>query len=182
MEALANMKVSFKVGLPDGTFAFDMAPLAAPSIAGVHAESGMKLHLTAAVESGNVVLTLFTSGKSTAPPNVANLEAVPSKPHSTSFAALTSRTSAESKSQSPAPTPPGEYGAYQDHSTEPDHDESLDFMTYSHPTTTCEPLDLSFQPLALGSFEAFGLQESQNNFDNFTLDCEHLITRRIISC
>jgi len=64
METLWNMQVSFRVGLPDGAFAFDMAPVDTLGEAGLPLESGLKLHLRAIPDSGGVTLTLFISGQS----------------------------------------------------------------------------------------------------------------------
>jgi hypothetical protein len=64
METLWNMQVSFRVGLPDGAFAFDMAPVDTLGEAGLPLESGLKLHLSAIPDSGGVTLTLFISGQS----------------------------------------------------------------------------------------------------------------------
>ncbi|KAJ6550657.1 hypothetical protein DFH09DRAFT_1319841 [Mycena vulgaris] len=64
IETLANMTVSFKARLADGTFAFDMAPLDGRDMAGRQPESGMKLHLSVARDSAGVALTLFNSGNS----------------------------------------------------------------------------------------------------------------------
>ncbi|KAJ6562175.1 hypothetical protein B0H19DRAFT_1068848 [Mycena capillaripes] len=62
METLSNMQVSFRVGLPDGAFAFDMASIDTFGLAGPSSESGMKLHLRAVSDASGVTLTIFTSG------------------------------------------------------------------------------------------------------------------------
>ncbi|KAJ7609839.1 hypothetical protein FB45DRAFT_1038311 [Roridomyces roridus] len=76
MAALANMQISFKVGLPDGLFAFEMLP----SVSGNHSAvdpsfnasgmGGMKLHVLTSHDFSGVTLTLFASGGDTPLPSV----------------------------------------------------------------------------------------------------------------
>ncbi|KAJ6516992.1 hypothetical protein DFH09DRAFT_1099260 [Mycena vulgaris] len=75
VETLANMTVMFKVGLADGTFAFDMAPENARDMAGLQLEtSGLKLHPSAVRDSAGVTITLFTSGNSSSRLNEGSLD------------------------------------------------------------------------------------------------------------
>ncbi|KAJ6549320.1 hypothetical protein DFH09DRAFT_1087071 [Mycena vulgaris] len=180
MAVLSNMKVSFKVGLSDGTFAFDMAPMTAPSdMLDLRPESGhgMKLHLSAVAEAGSVVLTLYTSGQRI---NRVGEESMLGRSNKTCGAALfTPRTSSDATSQSTSGRPGQslDYSASNcvpDHAGDHDRDESLAFMTHSQSITMQEPLDPAFQTLPLRTFDTpdglFDLQAAQNNFDNLILD------------
>ncbi|KAJ6535976.1 hypothetical protein DFH09DRAFT_1091535 [Mycena vulgaris] len=64
IEALMSMQVSFKVGLPDGQFAFNMTYVQPGEVSGLHLGNGMTLHLHAVSDLNGVTLTLCTSGKS----------------------------------------------------------------------------------------------------------------------
>ncbi|KAJ7121827.1 hypothetical protein C8R43DRAFT_1033062 [Mycena crocata] len=69
METLSNMQVSFRVNLPDGKFAFDMASVKPSETQALQLEGGMKLHLRAVGDSTGITLTLCTSGKSNSRPS-----------------------------------------------------------------------------------------------------------------
>ncbi|KAJ6498244.1 hypothetical protein DFH09DRAFT_1336696 [Mycena vulgaris] len=162
MTVLSNMKVSFKVGLFDGTFAFDMAPMtASPDKVGLQPQSGhgTKLHLSAVAEAGSVVLTLSTSGQ--------HINQV----------AEEFMLDATSQSTSGRPGQSLDYSASNcvpDHAADHDRDESLAFMTHSQTITAQEPLDPAFQTLPHRTFDSqdgrFDLQAAQSNFDNLILD------------
>ncbi|KAJ6555585.1 hypothetical protein DFH09DRAFT_1317993 [Mycena vulgaris] len=161
LEVLSNMKVSFNVGLSDGTFAFDMAPMTAPpDMVGLQPESGhgMKLHLCAVAEAGSVVLTLSTSGQ--------RINRIGEE----------SMLDATSQSTSGRPGQSLDYSASNcipDHAADHDCDE-LAFMTHPQTIMAQEPLDPAFQTLPLLTFDSqnglFDLQAAQSNFDNLILD------------
>ncbi|KAJ7086796.1 hypothetical protein B0H15DRAFT_931356 [Mycena belliarum] len=65
METLSSVKVSFKVGLPDGAFTFSMVPLGLDAGEIAEAELGIRLHLDAVCDANEITLTLFTSRHST---------------------------------------------------------------------------------------------------------------------
>ncbi|KAJ6555562.1 hypothetical protein DFH09DRAFT_1317975 [Mycena vulgaris] len=162
MAVLSNMKVSFKVGLSDGTFAFDMAPITAPAdMVGLQpgSDHGMKLHLSAVAEAGSVVLTLSTSGQ------CINRVGEESMLDATSQS--TSGQSGQSLDYSASNCVP-------DHAADHDRDEILAFMTHSQSIMMQEPLDPAFETLPLRTFDSpdglFDLQAAQSNFNNLILD------------
>ncbi|KAJ6459970.1 hypothetical protein C8R45DRAFT_1109335 [Mycena sanguinolenta] len=64
IDALRNNQVSFRVGIPDGIFTFDMVPAVGTIDMGVAtpcSTAQIQLHLSAVADSGGVTLTLFTS-------------------------------------------------------------------------------------------------------------------------
>ncbi|KAJ7661017.1 hypothetical protein B0H17DRAFT_330523 [Mycena rosella] len=159
IETLSNMKVLFKVGLPAGTFAFDMVPGNASDVAGAQLEGGMKLHLSAFHDSTGVTLTLSTSGQSSGRSNEESLEAV---------------FDCNSPPLSGFPDQSFDYGTSHsapDSASEPDPSNNLDFMSYpqSIPTMpSSEHLDLVLQNLRFDSPDyLFDLQDARGNFNDF---------------
>ncbi|KAJ7746182.1 hypothetical protein DFH07DRAFT_1038625 [Mycena maculata] len=67
LEVLSAMQISFKVGLPDGKFGFDMVPTEPQGTANLHPPTGLKLHLRASRDCNGVILTVSTSGGSHSP-------------------------------------------------------------------------------------------------------------------
>ncbi|KAF8209139.1 hypothetical protein K438DRAFT_1666455 [Mycena galopus ATCC 62051] len=76
MDALRNMQVSFRVGLPDGTFTFDMVPLDTMDRAGLSSDVGMKLNLRAIPDATGVTLLLSMSGTGVGDAPYGNLDYV----------------------------------------------------------------------------------------------------------
>ncbi|KAJ7728151.1 hypothetical protein DFH07DRAFT_782286 [Mycena maculata] len=71
LNLLSATQISFKVGLPDGIFAFDMVPLEPQRTSNFHPPSGLKLNLRAYSDCNGVTLTLSTSGESRSPSNAS---------------------------------------------------------------------------------------------------------------
>ncbi|KAF7342565.1 hypothetical protein MSAN_02012900 [Mycena sanguinolenta] len=64
IDALRNIQLSFRVGVPDGVFTFDMVPSVdnmGVDVAALCSTTGMQLHLSAVADSCGVTLTLFAS-------------------------------------------------------------------------------------------------------------------------
>ncbi|KAJ7458857.1 hypothetical protein FB451DRAFT_1272684 [Mycena latifolia] len=177
METLSSIKVSFKVGLPDGTFTFDMVPVNAPDT-GFQPEPGMRLHLDAIRDSTGITLTLFTSRRSDDDTVFDSLQ----KTFESSLATSPASSHWSSQSHSALPEPPLDYcksrSVQECPPSEPERPMDLEFVSYSQPIPACEPIDMSLHNIPMGRFDSpeyqFELDDVQRNFDEFLLDSLNL--------
>ncbi|KAJ6485249.1 hypothetical protein DFH09DRAFT_1339840 [Mycena vulgaris] len=153
MHALSTMQVSFKVGLPDGKFAFNMVSGNDAENPSVPLESGMKLHLRAVGDSSGVTLTLCVSRDNEE--GLGSLVDINSQP----LSQLGSRG------------PPFDHIIFH---REPELNNSLEFLSHFDDDATAELLDLTLAtiPGAEPQDSPFNLPNALGNFtlNEFLLD------------
>jgi hypothetical protein len=60
-EELSRLQLSFKVGVPDGSFSFDVSPTSMADAIGPKAKSGVKVHFATVSDATGAVLKVWTS-------------------------------------------------------------------------------------------------------------------------
>ncbi|KAJ7454225.1 hypothetical protein FB451DRAFT_1280557 [Mycena latifolia] len=170
METLSRMKVSFRVGLPDGTFAFGMAPGSSVDVPALQAEGGMKLHLTAVHDAGGITLTLCTSGPLGGLLGDDQVIRADAALVSDSSSPPVSGPSGPSLDYHPL------HGVPDGPTADPDRNKDLEFVSYSQPgpTSPSEPLDFGLQNFPLEGFDSLDylldFQQGRCTIDDLLLD------------